>query len=160
MAESHGSGKPMERSDAVEWYRDGLKFECTQCGNCCTGPEGVVWVTDEEAAAIAAYLDMPFNEFIENHTRLVGIRRSLNEVPTSFGNDCEFLDRKKLPGKAVCGVYLARPSQCRTWPFWPENLTSRRAWEAVKRRTPCPGMNEGRLYPIEHIRIQRNASPL
>lgn len=24
-------------------------------------------------------------------------------------------------------------------------------------RTPCPGMNHGKLVPIEHIRIQRDA---
>ena len=36
------------------WYRDGLQFECTQCGNCCTGDPGYVWVTPEEIKAIAA----------------------------------------------------------------------------------------------------------
>jgi hypothetical protein len=46
--------------------------------------------------------------------------------------------------------------QCRTWPFWDENLTSRRAWDNARRRTPCPGMGTGPLIPIEKIRIQRD----
>ena len=33
---------------AEEWYEQGLRFGCTQCGNCCTGPEGAVWFTEEE----------------------------------------------------------------------------------------------------------------
>lgn len=146
-------------SDAVEWYREGLRFECTQCGNCCTGPEGVVWIDEEEAKAIAAHLGVDLPTFYREHARDMGVAWSLNERLTEFGHDCEFLDRTTFPGKAVCGIYSVRPSQCRTWPFWPENLTSRRAWEAVKRRTPCPGMNNGALVPIEKIRIQRASSP-
>ena len=41
------------------WYADGLQFTCTQCGDCCTGDPGVVWVTDEELKAIADHLDKP-----------------------------------------------------------------------------------------------------
>ena len=26
------------------WYADGLRFTCTQCGNCCTGQPGFVWI--------------------------------------------------------------------------------------------------------------------
>jgi uncharacterized protein len=148
-----------KKRDDVEWYRDGLRFECTQCGNCCTGPEGVVWVTDEEAAAIAAHLKLDLETFYRDHARHMGVAFSLNETLTEHGHDCEFLDRTTYPGKAVCGIYSVRPSQCRTWPFWPENLTSKRAWEAVKKRTPCPGMNSGNLVPIEKIRIQRSSSP-
>ena len=31
-----------------DWYEDGLRFSCSQCGNCCTGPPGAVWFTDNE----------------------------------------------------------------------------------------------------------------
>ncbi|WP_296458322.1 hypothetical protein [Rubinisphaera sp.] len=43
----------------MSWYKDGLKFECTQCGNCCTGGPGAVWVSEEEIQAIAEYLEKP-----------------------------------------------------------------------------------------------------
>jgi Fe-S-cluster containining protein len=61
-----------------------------------------------------------------------------------------------MPGKALCKVYRSRPSQCRTWPFWPDNLESRRAWVMAKKHAPCPGMDQGKLVPIEQIRIQRD----
>ena len=37
-------------------YADGLRFECTQCGNCCTGPPGRVWFSEEEGEAMAENL--------------------------------------------------------------------------------------------------------
>ena len=82
-------------------------------------------------------------------------RWSLIERKTEHGFDCIFLDREKYPGKAVCSMYKARPVQCRTWPFWPEILESKRSWTSFKRVTPCPGMNSGPLIPVEQIRIER-----
>jgi uncharacterized protein len=57
------------------------------------------------------------------------------------GLDCIFLDRKKIRGKAVCSLYDVRPLQCRTWPFWAENLEHRNAWDAAGKS--CPGINTG-----------------
>lgn len=138
------------------WYRDGLRFSCTQCGNCCTGGEGAVWFTESEGRAMAEDLGMPHGEFLQAHARTIDGRWSLNESRTEHGYDCVFLDRTTQPGKALCRVYRSRPVQCRTWPFWDENLTSRRAWDSARRRTPCPGMDTGQLIPIEQIRIQRD----
>ncbi len=44
----------MSRDDQSPWYRDGLAFTCTQCGACCTGAPGYVWVDAAEIAALAA----------------------------------------------------------------------------------------------------------
>ena len=30
------------------WFDQGLTFTCQQCGNCCTGGPGYVWISDEE----------------------------------------------------------------------------------------------------------------
>lgn len=141
-----------------EWYADGLRFQCTQCGNCCTGPTGYVWFTPEEGRAIADRLGMDEPTFYKTHARKIDGKWSLNERHTEFGYDCVFLDRTSIPGKAVCSIYETRPTQCRAWPFWPENLKTPRAWEATKKRTPCPGMNAGKLVPIDQIRIQREAT--
>ncbi len=48
-----------------------------------------------------------------------------------------------------CAIYPVRPSQCRSWPFWPENILSPEDWQntAVK----CPGINTGKLYTFEEI---------
>lgn len=44
-------------SDNLPWYAPGLSFTCTQCGNCCTGEPGVVWVSDEEIHASPSIAD-------------------------------------------------------------------------------------------------------
>lgn len=48
-----------------------------------------------------------------------------------------------------CTVYEARPDQCRTFPFWSENLANPRAWENIVET--CPGTGTGRLYSHEQI---------
>lgn len=140
----------------VDWFAKpdpatgeaGLRFECTMCGNCCSGPEGYVLVDDEEAAALAARLGVSLGDFLARFTRQTSAGRSLTEKVTPHGNDCVFLDRDKIPGKAVCGVYELRPKQCRTWPFWKSLLVSRKRWELASRM--CPGINKGpRFEPTE-----------
>ncbi len=128
------------------------------CGNCCTGPEGVVMFTPAEGKVMAEKLGMAEDAFLAKYTRrIAGTQRSLNEKKTSFGNDCVFLDRETMPGKAVCGLYEARPTQCRTWPFWEGNLRSRKAWEATKKHVPCPGMDVGPVHSLQQIRIALEA---
>lgn len=133
--------------------RAGLRFSCTMCGNCCTGPEGYVLVNDAEVAALATRLGMSDAEFRKQYTHISIAGLSLTEKLTPFGRDCIFLDRDKIPGKAVCGVYEDRPRQCRTWPFWKSNLHSRRHWERAKQI--CPGMDRGTFVPVEEVRIRR-----
>lgn len=106
---------------------------------------------------MAKAIGMSEAEFTSAYTRAIGDRRSLNEVETAFGFDCVFLDRTSKPGVALCKVYLARPTQCSTWPFWTDNLRSKAAWSAAKARTPCPGMDHGALVPVEKIRILRDS---
>jgi len=140
-----------------EWYaRNGLRFECTQCGNCCTGPPGYVWINDEETKRIAEKLGLSVTAFRREYAHQAHGRWTLNERRTAEGYDCVFLERDGL-GKALCSIYDVRPRQCRTWPFWKENLTSSRAWEQTKQN--CPGSGHGKLYPVEQIRILRNDTP-
>ncbi len=138
-------------SGATDTGEVGLRFSCTQCGNCCTGAPGFVHFTANEAKAMAADLGVTINQFFERYTHETPGGRSLNERTTEFGQDCVFLDRETQPGKALCRVYRSRPSQCRTWPFWPENLRSPEAWKRAARG--CPGMNHGPLYEPEVIRV-------
>lgn len=126
------------------WYSDGLQFKCTQCGNCCTGAPGVVWVTDDEIKDIAEALDKTIGEIKLFHTRIVGGRVSLKE----FANgDCTFFDA----ATRRCAVYGARPTQCRTWPFWNSNLQSPADWQEAGRE--CPGIGSGDFVDVETIRI-------
>jgi Fe-S-cluster containining protein len=124
------------------------------CGNCCTGPQGYVIVSEAECSGLAARLGLSVSEFVERYTHKTSLGRSLNEKKTEFGYDCVFLDREKVPGKAVCGVYEDRPAQCRTWPFWKSNLTSKSAWERAKKT--CPGMDKGKRYSVQQVRVLRD----
>jgi Fe-S-cluster containining protein len=51
--------------------------------------------------------------------------------------------------RARCRVYPVRPRQCRTWPFWAENLR-RHVWYGEVRKR-CPGVGKGRRYGAEEI---------
>jgi Fe-S-cluster containining protein len=130
----------------ARWYQRGLKFECTQCGVCCSGDPGFVWVNAEEIVALAEAMDLEEDEFRKRFVRKVGTRFSLVEYPDG---DCIFLD----PQTRGCMVYQARPVQCRTWPFWSSNLKTERDWEATCEI--CPGAGTGKLYSIEQIEAAR-----
>lgn len=124
------------------WYAAGLRFQCTGCGNCCTGAPGHVWVNQAEIEALAAHLGTTIDEFEARYVRPVGIRRSLVEFPNG---DCVFFD----PESRRCRVYALRPRQCRTWPFWPSNLRTPQAWESLAAH--CPGINRGRRVSRRRI---------
>ena len=81
--------------------------------------------------------------------RLVGDRFSLIEKP---GGDCIFWDKQ-----AGCTVYPARPDQCRTWPFWPENVARRKDWEHVCE--VCPGPGQGRVHTLAEIQNSLAMTP-
>ncbi len=149
-----------ESSNGEPWYAPGLTFECTQCGNCCSGPSGYVWFNDEEAERMAAYLGLSDAEFRRRFARRMWGRWTLDEIKRDRGQyDCVFL-RRDSEGKALCSIYSVRPTQCRTWPFWPENIESPESWEHAARTTPCPGMqrSDGNFVPVERIRIQASRS--
>lgn len=124
------------------WYQEGLRFTCTQCGNCCTGAPGVVWVTDEELQEIADHLDKPIGEIRLFHTRIVRGRLSLTEYQNG---DCTFFD----PEKRQCTVYPVRPMQCQTWPLWKSNIASKEKWNQVCET--CPGAGQGNFFSLEEI---------
>lgn len=137
-----------------EWFEPGgLRFSCTMCGNCCSGPPGYVHVNDGEIRALATRLGMSELAFEEMFCTATSLGRSLREVEREHGFDCVFLDRERVPGRAVCGVYEDRPEQCRAWPFWPSLLRSREAWERAGRT--CPGIGKGEAHGAERVRFVR-----
>jgi Fe-S-cluster containining protein len=135
------------RSDTTRpWYQSGLKFSCTQCGACCSGAPGYVWVGAEEIAAMAQAMAMDEATFRDKFVRRVGARESLIEYSDG---DCIFLD----PETRGCMVYTARPTQCRTWPFWDSNLRTAASWERTCE--VCPGAGTGQLYTLKQIETAR-----
>ncbi|HZZ28969.1 MAG TPA: YkgJ family cysteine cluster protein [Pirellulales bacterium] len=127
------------------WFQNGLRFQCTQCGDCCTGTPGYVWVTEDEIAALAKVVGLAADDFEARYVRRVGSRKSLLEYDNG---DCVFFDSQARK----CKVYQARPRQCRTWPFWDSNIRSPQAWKETCQ--VCPGSGKGKLYSVEEVLAQ------
>ena len=128
------------------WYQAGLSFRCTQCGDCCTGAPGFVWVSDEEIAAIAEFLHEPVEQVTAVYTHVAHRGRSLRE---RTNGDCVFYDKT-----AGCTIYPARPGQCRTWPFWDSNIKTPKDWQQTCEI--CPGSGQGDVIPVEEITRRLN----
>lgn len=130
-------GSHDDKSNAAEtataglWYADGLRFECTGCGHCCTGGDGYVWVSTLEIHALAGRLGLSSNEFGRRYLRRFEGRYALVDAA---GGDCVFLRGK------TCSVYEDRPAQCRAFPWWPANLKSAGAWK--KAASSCEGISD------------------
>jgi Fe-S-cluster containining protein len=120
-----------------------FSFRCQQSGRCCAGPEeGIVSVNEDEIAALAERLNMTVDAFREQYTRRVGIQ-SVSLIEKA-NRDCVFQDAVDR----TCTVYEQRPTQCRTYPFWPEFATSVEGWREVMR--DCPGTSMRRtLSPAD-----------
>jgi hypothetical protein len=113
------------------WYGDGLRFECTGCGRCCTKSDGYVWISEEEILALAAHLGMEVNDFGRRYLRRFENRYAFVDSP---GGDCVFLRGK------TCSIYEYRPTQCRAFPWWPANLKSPEAWKEAA--ASCEGISD------------------
>ena len=128
---------------ARKWWADGIRFECQGSGKCCLtrGNYGFVYVTLEDRRRFARWLRIPTGEFTRRYCRKSDGYFHL--ISGSKSEDCVFLQGTR------CGAYEARPTQCRTWPFWPENM-SPKAWN-TEVKSYCPGVGKGRVIRKEEI---------
>lgn len=126
-----------------DWFADGLRFECTGCGDCCAGASGYVWLDEREATAIARRLGLSVDAFGRRYLRRVGNRLSLVERADGA---CALLD----PTSRRCSVYADRPTQCRTYPFWRRVVADEASWS--RESTRCPGIGRGPRHDADAIR--------
>jgi uncharacterized protein len=122
----------------------GLRFECTGCGACCTarGDYAHVYLNPEEAADLAREVKLPVREFRRRYTFVdeYGYTQLRFDDAT-----CVFLDRKTLR----CTVYGARPTQCRTFPFW-RGLVDKGRF-TPEARALCEGIGRGPAHRLEDV---------
>ena len=128
------------------WYDEGLRFECTECGACCSGEPGYIWVNQDEIHSMAAAIGIAPEDFEKAYVRREGRRRTLTERP---GGDCVMLDATTRR----CRVYGFRPRQCRSWPFWGSNIRTPEDWQRTCEE--CPGAGKGPLISPEKVEQAR-----
>jgi len=135
-----------------KYYEKGLKFKCIGCGSCCTGAPGFVYLSEKEIYDISRYLGISEILFIKQYTNVVRIfgekRLSLRE---KSNYDCILLKDNR------CSIYPVRPYQCRSYPFWKNNVESEKQWNRVAKE--CPGVNKGILYTKYEIESIINGIP-
>src|SRR5437868_13030865 len=121
----------------TEWWREGVRFQCQGSGKCCTshGEFGFVFLTLEDRKRIAKVLKLGVAEFTKKYCQKTGGIYHLIEEKGK--PDCMFLEGTR------CGIYEGRPTQCRTWPFWPEVMDAK-SWKKDVVEF-CPGIGKGRL---------------
>ena len=141
------------------YHNTTIRFKCTQCSQCCYGGKyAYVRANTEEINKITQFMNVDLDTFKDDYlVKLVdhgyGIRMTQSLLAKAAGKKghCVLLDEH---GK--CSVYPVRPTQCRTYPFWPEILISEEKWNDEVHR--CEGINSGEIIDTEHIEAQKNMS--
>lgn len=128
-----------------KFWENGIQFQCQGSGNCCVsrGGYGYVYMTLEDRRRMANHLKMKTKSFTAQYCDQEDGIWKLKESPNS---DCTFLKDKR------CSVYEGRPTQCRTWPFWPEILNAK-TWSGEV-AAGCPGVGRGRVWTKQEIELQ------
>ncbi len=121
-----------------------LRFECTECGHCCTrrGEHAHVYVNRAEVGALARWLGTTVSAFRIRYT--FGDEEGWTQIRFE-GDRCPFLE----PETNRCRVYPARPVQCGTFPFW-SNLVENGRWTDQAREL-CEGVGQGPCHDRETV---------
>ncbi len=126
------------------WFEAGLRFKCTGCGKCCTGTPGYVFLSETDIMRLSNHFALSKEAFLQKYSRYVDGGYALLEEPISY--DCVFLKDKR------CSVYEARPTQCRTFPWWIQHLREPKDWETAAMR--CEGINHPDAPVVPSLTIQ------
>lgn len=116
---------------------DGLRFTCQPGCIACCDQEGFVYLTEDDLKRAAAFTGMTARafekKFVYRTARQLRFRKPR-------AKQCPFLLDHG------CSIHPAKPTQCRTFPFWPELVENRAEWEQTARF--CPGIGKGELIQI------------
>lgn len=127
-----------------------IRFTCQRgCINCCD-QSGFVYLTEADVTRAAQFVGMTQRSF---EARYLYRTKNLRRFRKPKDRQCPFLE------ESGCSIHPAKPTQCRTFPFWPELVESRREWSRVAKY--CPGIGKGPLIQIgeamERAEEQRRA---
>ena len=116
-------------------FKEGIRFECQGSSNCCVSRNsyGYVYLSNKDILRLSKFTKLKYDVFIKLYCdKTDGFTHFKEKKERS---KCIFLDKKK------CSVYEARPIQCRTWPFWKENMNTKKWNNEISKF--CPGINKG-----------------
>ena len=102
-------------------------FECRQCGECCKGYGGT-FVTGKEIKAIADYLNIDPEHFVDKYCQVSGGKPVLAQDRNSY---CVFWD-------GLCTIHPVKPHMCKNWPFIKSVLVDINNWHIMA--AMCPGI--------------------
>jgi Fe-S-cluster containining protein len=120
-----------------------MRFACQpNCTKCCTR-RGYVYLTEDDLVKAARFLKMTAEEFESRY--VIRYRHVLRlRKPPRGQEECHFLKN------AGCSIHSVKPTQCRTYPFWPSLLQSKAMWKLEG--TFCPGIGKGEFVQIKSAR--------
>ena len=99
--------------------------------------EGFVYLTETDLQKAAKFVGMGAKAFEKKYIYRTRRQMRFRKPPKK---QCPFL------GETGCEIHPAKPTQCRTFPFWPEMVEKRVAWNRTARY--CPGIGKGPLIQI------------
>lgn len=128
-----------------EFWAKGIQFQCQGSGNCCVsrGGYGYVYLTLSDRKSMAKALGISTLAFTKKYCDQ---EDGIWKLKSSAQEECIFLKEKR------CSVYAGRPTQCRTWPFWPEVMNAKVWNQEVS--TFCPGVGKGKTWTAEEVKVQ------
>ena len=116
-------------------FKKGIHFKCQGSSNCCVsrGIYGYVYLSKKDILKLSNYINLNVKNFIKLYCdKTEGFIHFKEKMKNG---DCQFLINKR------CSIYKARPTQCRTWPFWKENMNAKKWNNEIAKF--CPGIGKG-----------------
>ncbi len=115
-----------------------MRFECQPGCTACCDQQGFVYLTEQDALNISAFLGMTPAAF---ERKYVYRTKKLRRLRVPRESQCSFLR------EGGCSIHAVKPVQCRAFPYWPELVENPKAWH--KTASYCPGIGKGDLIQIE-----------
>ena len=146
----------LEAPEKSSFYSQGLHFSCKRCSSCCRYDSGFVYLCEKDLEKLSTELGMDRNAFVDTYCRwVVNVNgKEALSLRERSNKDCILWD-------SGCLVYLSRPLQCSSFPFWESIVCSDQTWNIAA--CTCPGMNCGETHSertIEEHLITRKAEPV
>lgn len=105
-------------------------FECSQCGDCCSG-QGGTYVDEKKIKEIADFLNISTERLKKEYLCLSSSRRYM--IACGKDGKCVFFDKN-------CSIHPVKPRMCREWPFIPAVIKVPENWEHMA--DACPGIKK------------------